>query len=89
MTLAGCTRRLSLFDCAGIVIVTTLGTCIGFLDAFITDARLNPIEGSVVALSIGPVCGILLYVWDRLANVLARELPKWFLRLGRTMRAAR
>jgi hypothetical protein len=87
MTLAGCTRRLSLFDRVGVVIVAILGTCIGFLAFLATDVT-HPI-GATLTSFFGALCAILLYAWDRLANALARELPKLFLRFGRAMRAAR
>ncbi len=87
MTLSGYTRRLSLFDRVGIVIVAILGTCIGFLAFLMTDVT-HPI-GTVVAPFFGALCAILLYAWDRLANALATGIPQLFLRLGRVVRAAR
>ena len=87
MTLSGYTRRLSLFDRVGIVIVAILGTCIGFLALSATDVT-DPSVTAVAPL-LGAFCAILLYAWDRLANALARELPKLFFRLCRAMHAVR
>jgi hypothetical protein len=91
-------RPLSLFDQVGIVIVAFLATCVGLFasvgPAFgiaspgsrigVGGARAFGLTAIVcaAALSNGAVFGLLLYVWDRLANALADRFARSFAASG-------